>query len=70
MYGLPQEGKITNDKTKLHMAKFWYKPEPINQGPWCQQTFPLQFSLVVDELGVKYEIQEDITHLLDALKTI
>ena len=31
---------------------------------------PLQFSLVVDDFGIKYECQEDITHLLDALKTI
>ena len=31
---------------------------------------PLQFSLVVDDFGVKYEHQYDITHLLDALKTI
>ena len=32
--------------------------------------FPPSISLVVDDFGIKYERQEDITHLLDALKTI
>ena len=31
---------------------------------------PPQISLVVDEFGIKYERQEDITHILDALKTV
>ena len=70
MYGLPQAGKIANDKLKLHLAKFGYEPAPITPGLWRHQTRPLQFSLVVDDFGIKYERQEDITHLLDALKTI
>ena len=70
VYGLPQAGKIANDKLKLHMSKFGYEPAPITPGLWRHQTIPLQFSLVVDYFGIKYERQEDITHLLDALKTI
>ena len=70
MYGLPQAGKIANDKLKLHLTKFVYEPSPINPGLWRHQTHPLQFSLVVDDFGIKYEHQEDITHLLNALKTI
>ena len=70
MYGLPQVGKIANDKLKLHLAKFGYEPVPITPGLWRHQTSPLQFSLVVDDFGIKYERQEDITHLLYALKTI
>ena len=70
MYGLPQAGKIANDKLKLHLAKFWYKPAHINPVIWRHQTYPLKFSLVVDEFEIKYERQEDITHLLDVLKTI
>ena len=66
MYGLPQAGKIANDKLKLHLAKFGYKPAPITPGLWMHQTHPLQFSLVVDDFGIKYERQEDITHLLYA----
>ena len=57
MYGLPQAGKIENDKLKLYIAKFVYKPAPITPGLWRHQTRPLQFSLVVDDFGIKYERQ-------------
>ena len=70
MYGMPQAGKIANDKIKLHLAKFGYDPAPITPGLWRHQTRPLQFSLLMDDFGVKYEHQVDITHLLDALKII
>ena len=70
MYGLPQAGKIANDKLKLYLAKFGYEPASITPGLWMHQTRPLQFSLVVDYFGIKYERQEDIIHLIDALKTI
>ena len=70
MYGLPQAGNIANDKLKLHLAKFGYKPAPITPGLWRNQTTPLQFSLVVDDFGIKYERQEGIKHLLNALKEI
>ena len=70
VYGLPQAGKISNGKLKLHLSKFGYEPAPITSSLWRHQTFPLQFSLVVDDFGIKYERQEYITHLLDALKTI
>ena len=70
MYGLPQTGKFSNDKLKLHLSNFGYEPAPINPGLWGHQMCPLQFSLVVNDFGVKYERQEDITHLLDSLKTI
>ena len=70
MYGLPQSGKIANDKLRLNMAKFGYEPSTITLGLWRHQTRPLQFSLVVDYFGIKYELQDDITHILNALKTI
>ena len=70
MYGLTQAGKIANDKIKLHLSKFGYDPVPIMPGLWRHQTFPLEFSLVVHDFGIKYKRQENMTHLLDALKTI
>ena len=57
MYGLPQVGKFSNDKLKIHLAKFGYEPAPINPGTWRHQTCPLKFSLVVDDFGIKYERQ-------------
>ena len=70
MYGLPQAGKIANDKLKLHLSKFGYNPAPITLGLWRHQISPLQLLLVVDDFGIKYDRQEDITYLLNALKTI
>ena len=70
VYGLPEVGKIANNKLKLHLAKLRYEPAPIMSGLWRHQTRPLQFSLVVDDFGVKYERQSDITYLPDALNTI
>ena len=70
MYGLPQSGIIAYDTLKLHPEKFGYEPAPITTGLWRLQTRPLQFSLLVDDFGVKYECQADITYLLDSLKTI
>ena len=70
MYGLPQTGKIANGKLKLHLTKFRYNPAPITPGLWRHQTNPLQCSPVVYDFGIKYERQEDITHLLNELQTI
>ena len=70
MYGLSQAGKIANYKLKIHLSKFGYKTAPITLGLWRHQTCPIQFSLVVDDFGIKYERQEDITHILDVLTTI
>ena len=70
IYWLPQASKVANDKLKLHLAKFGYELETITPGLWRHQTRPLQFSLVVDDFGIKYERQKEITHLPDALKTI
>ena len=70
VYGLTQAGKIEKVKLKLHLAKFWYDPSPSTPGLWRHQTRSIQFSLVVDNFGIKYERQENITHLIDALMTI
>ena len=70
MYGLPQLVKFSNDKLKLHLDKFGYTPAPITPDLWQHQMRLIQFSLVVDDFGVRYERQEDITHILDALRTI
>ena len=43
MYGLPQGGKIENDKLKLHLAKFGYEPASVTPILWRNQTSSLQF---------------------------
>ena len=67
---MPQAVKTANDKLTLHLAKFSYEPALITPGLWRHQTRPLQFSLAVDNSGVKYEQQVEITYFLYTLKTI
>ena len=43
MFGLPQAGKIANDKMKLHMTKIGYDPAPIIPGLWRHQTQTVNF---------------------------
>ena len=43
MYGLPQAGKISNDKPKLHLAKFGYEPAPITQVYGGNKLAPFNF---------------------------
>ena len=70
VYGLPQAVKIPNNKLKLHLYKFCYEPASITSVFWWHQTHPQQFPIVVDDSGVKYERQADITNILNSLKNI
>ena len=70
VYGIPQSGHFSNDKLNLHLSKFLYEPSHTTPGLWQHLNIPLQFSLVVYDFGVKYERQEDMTHILDATKKI
>ena len=55
IYGIPQAGKIENDKLMQNLSKFGYDKTPITLGLWRHQTCHLQFSLVVDDFGTKYD---------------
>jgi hypothetical protein len=56
MYGLPQAGKIANNKLVPHLASHSYHQ--------CKHTpGPILFSLVVDNFGVQYVGREHAKHL-------
>ena len=59
---------MDNDKLNIHLYNFGYETAPITPGFWQHQKCPLQLSLVMDGFGVKYDLQADITHLLDTQK--
>ena len=40
------------------------------QGLWLHEWRPIQFSLVVDDVGVKYFGEEHAKHLVDALEAL
>ena len=56
IYGLPQSGIIANKLLKKRLAKFGYVEVPNTPGLWRHIYHPIQFqfTLVVDDFGVKY----------------
>jgi hypothetical protein len=70
MPGLKQAGRIANDRLTTHLPKSGYRPVPITPSLWTHDTRPIDFSLVVDDFGVKYVRTEHAMHLLEALRVL
>jgi hypothetical protein len=70
VWGLPQAGILANKLLWKHLAPHSYYECKITPGPWKHTTWPITFTLFVNDFGIKYEQQEDIDHLIAAIKTI
>jgi hypothetical protein len=70
MPGLKQAGRIVNDRLTTHFANFGYRPIPRTPSLWTHDTRPVDFSLFVNDFGVKYVCGEHALHLLAALRTL
>ena len=68
MYGLPQAGILANKLLKQRLAKHGYYEVTHTPGLWKHITRPVQFTLVVDDFGIKYVGKEHVEHLLNALQ--
>ena len=68
IYGLPQAGILANNLLKKRLAKIGYFEVPHTPGLWKHITRPIQFTLVVDDFGIKYVGEEQAKHLLGALQ--
>ena len=68
MYGLKEVAILACDKLLLHLTPRGYYPIPGTAGLWKHKTRPTIFCLCVDDFGIKYFNQEDITHFQDSLK--
>ena len=68
MYGLPQSGIIAQEQLAERLGKEGYKQSTLIPGLWTHDTRPIQFTLVVDDFGVKYTRREDAEHLLKTIK--
>ena len=68
MYGLPQSGILANELLEKRLNKHGYKQSKLVPGLWKHETRPIQFTLVVDDFGVKYERKRDVDHLMRVLK--
>ena len=67
-YGLPQSGILANKLLKTRMAKHGYFEVTHTPGLWKHVSRPIQFTLVVDDFGIKYVGDEHFEHLINALK--
>ena len=55
MYGLPQAGKIANDRLVKHITKEGYSPCTHIPGFFCHRTRPIAFTLLFDDFLVRYK---------------
>jgi hypothetical protein len=69
MRGLPQAGILANQLLAHRLAIHGYHQTKFTQGIWQHVTRPIQFTLVVDDFGVKYVGAEHAHHLIAALET-
>eukprot|EP00804_Cyclotella_cryptica_P002421 CCRYP_004115-RA/>CCRYP_004115-RA protein AED:0.38 eAED:0.38 QI:0/0/0/1/0/0/2/0/346 len=63
MYGLPQAGLLAELLEKW-LNTHGYVQSKLVPGLWCHKQRPIQFSLVVDNFGIKYTGREHTNHLL------
>jgi Tat protein secretion system quality control protein TatD with DNase activity len=68
MYGLPQAGLLANELLEKRLNKHGYYQSKLIPGLWKHKTRPIQFTLVVDDYGVKYVGQEHAIHLKQVLE--
>jgi hypothetical protein len=69
MYGLSQGGILANQLLARRLAIHGYHQTTFTPGLWRHVTRPIQFTLVVDDFGVKYVGAEHAHHLIAALES-
>ena len=68
IYGLPQSGKLANKYLQKKLVPQGYYEIKHTPGLWKHISRPIQFTLVVDDFGVKYTRRKDAEHLLGILE--
>ena len=68
MYGLPQAGILANELLEKRLNEHGYRQSKLVPGLWKHDWRPIQFTLVVDDFGVKYVGKEHALHLRDVLE--
>ena len=69
MYGLPQAGLLANQLLEKRLNKAGYRQSKLVPGLWKHDWRPIQFTLVVDDFGVKYLGKEHADHLKKTLES-
>ena len=69
IYGLPQAGKLSQDRLIMHLAKHGYTQCPNTPCLFVHATNGVAFTLVVDDFLIKFKERKAADHLLEALCT-
>ena len=65
--GLVQAGIIAHEVLKEHIKTYGYAPARITRGLWNHQERNINFTLVVDNFGIRYINKKDIDQLISEL---
>ena len=68
MYGLPQAGVLANKLLKHQLAKHRYYEVRHTSSYWRHTWRPIEFTLVIDDVGLRYKENEHALHLLQTLR--
>ena len=68
MYGLPQTGIILQELLEKRLKKAGYTQSKLSPGYWKHEWCFISFTLVVDDVGIKYIGKECVMHLIRVLK--
>ena len=69
IYGLKEAGCVAFHNLVNNLAPFGYEPIPYTPGLWRHIIIHTTFTLAVDDFGIKHFNQDDLDHLINALKT-
>ena len=68
MYCLPQAGLLANELLEQRLNKRGYRQSKLVPCLWTHDWRPVQFTLVVDNFGVKYVGEEHVIHLKNTIE--
>jgi hypothetical protein len=70
IYGLPQAGKLSQDRLVKHLASNDYTQCVNTPCLFKHKTNGVVFTLVVDDFLIKYKSRENVDHLLNSLREL
>jgi hypothetical protein len=68
MNGLPQARIIAQHLLEKRLQQHGYRQSKTPPGLWKHDTCPISFTLVEDDFGVKYVVEENAQHLLNTVQ--
>lgn len=68
VWGLPRASILTNKQLHTCLTLHSYYECKNTPSQWKHTSLPITFTLVIDDFGVKYKRNEDVDHLIAAIK--